>query len=65
MFYLFISILLEVIRIIRVICEICGLKKKIRELHYKVEQEGPGNPDSKLGAAVKKHYLSLNKHKSM
>jgi len=52
-FYLFISILLEVIRLIRVICEICGLKKKIRGLHYEVEEEGPGNPDSELSAAVK------------
>jgi len=52
-FYLFISIYLEVIRLIRVICEICGLKKKIRELHYEVEQESLGNPDSELSAAVK------------
>ena len=47
------SILLEVIRLIRVICEICGLKKQIRELYYEVEQEGLGNPDSELSAAVK------------
>ena len=53
MFYLFISILLEVIRLIRVICEICGLTKQIRELHYVVEEEGLGNADSELSAAVK------------
>ena len=53
MFYLFIGILLEVIRLIRVICEICGLKKQIRELHYEVGQGGLGNPDSELSAAVK------------
>ncbi len=54
MFYLFISILLEVIRLIRVICEICGLKKKIRELHCEIEQESLGNPDSELSTAVKR-----------
>jgi len=52
-FYLFISILLEVIRLIRVICEICGLKKEIRELHYEVGEDGLDNPGSELADAVK------------
>ena len=29
------------------------IKKQIRELHYEVEQESLGNPDSELSAAVK------------
>ena len=36
-----------------VICEICGLKKQIRELYYEVEQEGLDNPGSELADAVK------------
>ena len=41
------------IRLIRVICEICGLKKQIRELHCEAQEEGFDNPGSELADAVK------------
>ena len=37
----------------RKVSEYEEIKKQIRELHYEVEEEGLGNPDSELSAAVK------------